>query len=76
MRTSVLKAIRREFTEKDRDVLIMVPLGAKGLEVLSKKYGLSEAALKARHKKLLRRLRRHVTAGEFIKYKEAVLKKT
>jgi len=70
-RTDIVSALMNRFTDSEREILLCVPVGEQAVTALAGKYDLTTGGIKQRHKRLLRRLRRYITAGQFDFYKDA-----
>ena len=70
-RDEILYVLLNDFSGFERAILFLVPEGNKQIiNLLAQSVGIGEAAIKARYKKLIMKLRRHLRAGEFEKYKK------
>lgn len=68
IRGKLLHILRQQFNKDEQLILFHVPYNKRVTALLAHKYGVSNAAISARKKKLINRLRRHLKVGEFSDY--------
>ena len=58
------------FASVELELLMLVPTDSDNVSRLAERDGVGEEAIRARYKKAIRRLKRHLKKGEFEIYKE------
>lgn len=71
-RDDIMEVLRKRFSPAEAELLMSVPMDGDNIARLAEREGIGEEAIKARYRKLVRKLRRHLRKGEFEVYKKAV----
>lgn len=71
-RSDIMKVLKERFTLTELELLLLVPIGGDNVRRLAEQEGIGGEAIKARYKKVLRRLRRYLKKDEFELYKKAI----